>query len=188
MWLLKSYLISERRELLDNNIRLRSIGRTTAFPEDVRAELAETERLTAAQTGMVLRLALNYGGRQEILDAALSLARDVAAGRLSLEDADGVGEDGFRRYLNDADMSDPDLLIRTGGECRLSNFLLWHSSYAEIWVTERLWPDFDVHDLDEALRQYSSRERRYGAVGSGDAALCARAASMGDSGAGKNVG
>jgi undecaprenyl diphosphate synthase len=124
-----------------------------------------TQRLTADRTGMVLRLALNYGGRLEILEAARSLARDMSAGRLTTEEMQTLDEQGFRRYLSDADMSDPDLLIRTGGECRLSNFLLWHTSYSEIWVTETLWPDFDLPDLEEALRQYSSRERRYGALG-----------------------
>jgi undecaprenyl diphosphate synthase len=163
-WLLRSYLISERSELLDNDIRLKSIGCTEVFPEDVRAELAETERLTVERRGMVLRLALNYGGRQEILEAALRLASDVSSGRLTMEDARALGEEGFRRYLGDPEMSDPDLLIRTGGECRLSNFLLWHSSYSEIWVTERLWPEFDIQDLDDALRHYASRERRYGAL------------------------
>jgi undecaprenyl diphosphate synthase len=189
-WLLKSYLISERAELLDNDIRLKSIGHTDAFPEEVRAELAETKRLTADRTGMVLRLALNYGGRQEILDAALRLGRDLLAGRLMPEEAEAFGEQDFRRFLSDAEMSDPDLLIRTGGESRLSNFLLWHTSYSEMWVTETLWPDFDVPDLDEALRHYASRERRYGAVGPlgapGAADLFGPEESVADTGSGKS--
>jgi undecaprenyl diphosphate synthase len=191
-WLLKSYLISERPELLDNDIRLKSIGHTEAFPEDVQAELAETQRLTAERNGMVLRLALNYGGRQEILAAARSLARDMSAGRLTSEEVETLDEQGFRRYLGDADMSDPDLLIRTGGECRLSNFLLWHTSYSEIWVTETLWPDFDLPDLEEALRHYSSRERRYGAVGPfpahGEVALFGPERAVPDTGSGTGGG
>jgi undecaprenyl diphosphate synthase len=165
MRLLKSYVVSERPELLDNGIRLKSIGSTEVFPEDVRAEITATEKLTARETGMVLRLALNYGGRREILEATRAVARDVATGRLSLADAQALGEDGFRRYFADADMSDPDLLIRTGGECRLSNFLLWQCSYSEIWVSPALWPDFDIPELDAAIRYYAARERRHGALG-----------------------
>lgn len=164
--LLKSYLVSERDELLENQIRLRSIGHIEAFSPGVRAELAETERLTQNCTAMTLRLALNYGGRQEILDAVSTLAAEVCSGRLTPEEVRTLGEQGFRRYLYDPEMSEPDLLIRTAGECRLSNFLLWQCSYTEIWVTENLWPDFDVPLLKEALNDFCSRERKYGAVSS----------------------
>jgi undecaprenyl diphosphate synthase len=162
--LLKSYVISERTELAENDIRLKTIGHIEAFPADLRAEIAETERLTRGHKSMVLRLALNYGGRQEILDAVWAFARDVLSGNVDLEDARARGEDGFRRYLEDSQMTDPDLLIRTGGQCRLSNFLLWQSSYAEIWITPDLWPDFDVPRLEEALEDYRARERKYGAL------------------------
>jgi len=162
--LLKDYVISERAELVENDIRLKTIGHTEAFPADVRAEIAETERLTREHQGMVLRLALNYGGRQEILDAVRAFARDVLSGGIDVEEARALGEEGFRRYLEDAGMADPDLLIRTGGQCRLSNFLLWQSSYSEIWITSDLWPDFDVPRLEEALEDYRSRERKYGAL------------------------
>jgi undecaprenyl diphosphate synthase len=168
MGLLKRYLIEERGELIENGIRLQSIGHVDALPEEVRAELEETERLTARLDRMVLRLALNYGSRQEILDAVHAVVRAVASGQLSLEEALALGEPDFRSYLYDGAMSDPDIVVRTGGECRLSNFLLWQSSYAEIWVTPVLWPDFDVSLLDDALRAYASRTRKYGAVGPKD--------------------
>lgn len=163
--LLKRFLIEERRELLDNDIRLKAIGEVSALPGSVRAELAETERLTALRTGMVLRLALNYGARQEILRAAKQVARRVQCGEMELDALDAMGEDEFRRFLWDGEMSDPDLVIRTAGEYRLSNFLLWQVSYAELWVTEALWPDFDVEGLETALQAYASRDRKYGAVG-----------------------
>ncbi|MBI4600970.1 MAG: di-trans,poly-cis-decaprenylcistransferase [Planctomycetes bacterium] len=173
MKLLKSYLVSEREELLENDIRLKAVGDVEALPADVRAELAETERLTRDRGSMVLRLALNYGARQEILEAVARIAREARAGRLTEEDVRALGERGFRRYLADPEMTDPDLLIRTAGEYRLSNFLLWQCSYTEIWVTQELWPDFDVPQLDEALRAYCSRERKYGAVSPADlAARC----------------
>lgn len=165
--LLKSFLVSERPELLANNIRLTHIGHPEAFSADVLAELKETERLTRDHTGMILRLALNYGGRQEILDAVTAIATAVAAGTLTLEAVRALGEAGFERYLHDPDMSPPDLLIRTAGEYRLSNFLLWQASYSELWVTRDLWPDFDESRLEEALRDYASRERKYGAIGEG---------------------
>ena len=163
--LLKRYLIDERSELLENDIRLKAIGETDALPADVRAELAETERLTALSRGMVLRLALNYGARQEILRAVKRVARQVSSGEIDAAAVEAMGTDDFRRYLWDAEMSDPDLLIRTAGEYRLSSFLLWQVSYAELWVTDALWPDFDVDGLETALTAYAARERKYGAVG-----------------------
>lgn len=161
--LLTSYLISERPELLENGIRLRAIGRLAELPKDVLAVLRETERLTEGQTGMILRLALNYGGRQEILDAVGRIAREAAAGGI----APGPGpleERLLLERLYDPEMTEPDLLVRTAGEMRLSNFLLWHASYSEIWVTPRLWPDFDVSDLRDALEAFATRERKLGAV------------------------
>jgi undecaprenyl diphosphate synthase len=163
--LLKRYLIEERAELLENNIQLRTIGHIEAFPGDVQTALEETERLTALETGMVMRLALNYGARREILDAVGNILRAVSSGELSPQRAQALAEADFRRYLHDPEMSDPDLLIRTGGESRLSNFLLWQSSYTEIWVTPLLWPDFDVEGVREALRAFDARVRKYGALG-----------------------
>ena len=162
--LLKDFLVSERTELLDNDIRLTHIGHVEKFPPEVLRELEQTERLTREKRGMILRLALNYGGRQEILDGIAALAAEVAAGKLSAAEVRGMGETGFQRYLYDPSMTDPDLLIRTAGEYRLSNFLLWQASYTEIWVTKDLWPDFGVPALQQALTDYCSRERKYGAI------------------------
>ncbi len=166
MRLLKRFLVSERSELLDNQIRLKSIGDVEALPGDVLETLRETERLTDSGGAMILRLALNYGSRQELLKAVATVVADVVEGRLAPEDASALGEEGFRRYLDDPEMSDPDLLIRTASEYRLSNFLLWQCSYSEIWVTDCLWPDFDEKQLDAALSSYVRRERKYGAISS----------------------
>ncbi len=168
MRLLKRFLVRERPVLLDNQIRLKSIGDVEALPGDVLEALRETERLTESGSAMVLRLALNYGSRQELLRAVGTVVEDVLAGRLASEDVSALGEEGFRRYLYDPDMSDPDLLIRTAGEFRLSNFLLRQCSYSEIWVTDCLWPDLDATHLDAAIAAYVRRERKYGAVGQGE--------------------
>jgi undecaprenyl diphosphate synthase len=116
---------------------------------------------------MVLRLALNYGSREEILSAVRGLLARAASGQLTPQEIAELDEESFRRCLYDPEMTDPDLLVRTGGELRLSNFLLWQASYTELWITNRLWPDFDVPDLETALRTYSGRERKYGSVGPG---------------------
>lgn len=167
MKLLKRYLVKERRELTSNNIRLQTIGDVEVFPDSVRRELDQTLALTAEYDAMILRLALNYGSRQEILAAARALAEGVASGRLAPEDILDLDEEGFRQFLYDPKMPDPDLLVRTGGEYRLSNFLLWQSSYTELWVTDVLWPDFDVPDLEESLQAFAARRRRYGALEAG---------------------
>ncbi len=167
MRLLKKFLVSQRSELMDNQIRLRTIGEVEAFPRAVLETLRETERLTASNDAMVLRLALNYGARQEILRAVGIVVEDLIAGRLSSEEVATLAEKKFRRYLYDPDMSDPDLLIRTASEYRLSNFLLWQCSYSEIWVTDCLWPDFTAADFDAAVDSYVHRERKCGAVGHG---------------------
>jgi undecaprenyl diphosphate synthase len=161
MGLLRNYLIGERKELAENNIRLRAIGRTGELPRSVQEELEETMRGSRSNTGMILRLALNYGSRQEIVDAVRKAAGEAVVGRI---DPAAICEDSFRRFLYDPEMTDPDLLIRTAGEYRLSNFFLWQASYAELWVTEALWPDFDVPLFEEALRAYGKRERKFGAV------------------------
>ncbi|MFM7052290.1 MAG: isoprenyl transferase [Planctomycetota bacterium] len=160
------FLRVERATMLRENIRFRRIGRREGLPAEVLAELDETERATAGMTGMTLCLALNYGSRTEIADAARALAVDAAAGRL---DPASIDEAALAARLSTAGLPDPDLLIRTAGEMRLSNYLLWQISYAELHVTEVLWPDFTVEDLATALRDFARRERRFGDVASAPA-------------------
>ncbi len=161
MRLLRHFLVVERSELIEQNIQLRMIGRREGLPEDVLKEFDRTAAMTAENTGMILCLAVNYGGRTEIADAARKLAEAVRAGRL---DPGQVDEQVFASYLSTAGMSDPDLLIRTAGELRISNFLLWQVSYTELWVTPKLWPDFREDDLLDACRAFASRERRFGGL------------------------
>ena len=161
MALLEHYLLQERAEIQEQNIRFRVIGRREGLPERVRREIDESVRLSRDNTGMVLCLAINYGGRTELVDAVRSLARDVEAGRLA---ADAITEEAIGDALYTAGMPDPDLLVRTAGEMRVSNFLLWQISYAELWVTERCWPDFDRATLQQALHDYAGRERRFGGI------------------------
>ena len=161
MRLLRVFLWRERRTLMENGVRLRCIGRLDDLPPRALRTLRETEELTANNDGMLLRLALSYGSRSEVADALTAAARDVRAGRL---DPDSVDEETLRRYLYDPETPDPDLLIRTGGELRLSNFLLWQASYAELYVTDQCWPDFREDQLLEALRDYAGRRRRYGGL------------------------
>jgi undecaprenyl diphosphate synthase len=161
MRLLRHFLRIERRELMEQNVRLTMIGGREGLPPDVLRELDRTARLTAGNGGMTLCLAINYGARTEIADAARRLAEDVRAGTL---DAGQVDETRFASYLETAGMPDPDLVIRTSGELRVSNFLLWQISYSEIWVTETLWPDFRGDDLLEACRAYAGRERKFGGL------------------------
>jgi undecaprenyl diphosphate synthase len=161
MRLLRHFLVIERRELMDQNVQLRMIGRRDGLPRDVMLEFEGTARQTASNDGMILCLAVNYGGRTEIGDAARRLAEDIRAGRL---EPGQVDEATFASYLNTAGMSDPDLLIRTAGEMRISNFLLWQISYAELWVTPTLWPDFRGDDLLEACRAFAARERKFGGL------------------------
>ena len=157
MGLLKHYLRLELKSLLRNNIRFKAIGRLERLSEDIRTELREAEARTAANTGMLFNIALSYGGRAEIVDAARQLIREGIA-------AEDVDESAFAARLYTADQPDPDLLIRTSGELRVSNFLLWQIAYAEIWVTDALWPDFRTRHLLEAIVDYQRRERRYGAI------------------------
>jgi undecaprenyl diphosphate synthase len=164
--LLRRYLIEERGELMENGIRLRSIGRVDVIPREVQKALRETEALTAGNPGTTLCLALNYGARTEIADAARRLAEDVAAGRLSLAalGRNGGVESALADRLYQPDMPPLDLLVRTAGEQRLSNFLLWQVSYAEIHVTDVCWPEFREEDLDAALADYATRVRRFGGL------------------------
>jgi undecaprenyl diphosphate synthase len=154
-------LRSERQMMLDNNIRFRQVGRREGLPNEVLDELDRATEATAKNTGMVLALALNYGSRTEITDAMKRIARAVQAGELSPE---AIDEQTISTHLYTAGLPDPDLLIRTAGEMRVSNFLLWQISYAELWVTQTLWPDFTVEDLHEALTDFAGRQRRFGAV------------------------
>jgi undecaprenyl diphosphate synthase len=157
MTLLKRYLRLELSTLLKNGIRFHVIGRADELPSDVRSELDAAMRQTAGNQGMLFNIALNYGGRAEIVDAA---RRALAAGVR----ADDLDERRFGEFLYTAGQPDPDLLIRTSGEMRVSNFLLWQIAYSEIWVTETLWPDFRRRHLLEAVVAYQKRDRRYGGI------------------------
>lgn len=161
MRLLRLYLRRERKTLMDNGIRLLGIGRMEDLPRFARRALEETMALTAGNRRMTLRLALSYGGRTEIADAALAMSRDLASGQLREEDVD---EDTLRRYLYDPGTPDPDLVIRTAGEMRLSNFLLWQASYAEFYMTQVCWPDFRRKEFEEALHAYAGRKRKFGGL------------------------
>jgi undecaprenyl diphosphate synthase len=161
MRMLKRYLVNERDSLMKNNLRFSAIGRLERLPKDVRREVERTTRLSAGNTGTHVCLALSYGGRAELADAMQALAKRVAAGELKPEDID---EQAISASLYQPDMPDPDLVIRTAGEMRLSNFLLWQVSYAELYVTETLWPDFREEHLMAAIEEYNRRERRFGGV------------------------
>jgi undecaprenyl diphosphate synthase len=161
MGLLKHYLRSELDTLLGNNIRFQVIGRPGELPRDVQEELDRGMARTAGNTGLLFNIALNYGGRAEITDAARRLFTDLLAnGR----DPGKVDEATLSSYLYTAGQPDPDLLIRTSGELRVSNFLLWQIAYSEIWVTDVLWPDFRRRHLLQAVVDYQKRERRYGGI------------------------
>ena len=164
MTLLRDYLVGERKEIAEQNIRLRSIGRVEELPARVLKELRLSEELSRDNDGMILRLALNYGSRSEILDAMHGILADLESGRASTRQLRRMTEAEFACYLYDPEMSDPDLLIRTAGEMRVSNFLLWQISYAELWVTEAPWPEFSVELLKEGIRAYQSRVRKFGRV------------------------
>jgi undecaprenyl diphosphate synthase len=161
MALLEQYLIAERAEIMEQNIRFTVIGRRSGLPDPVLREMDENIRMSRDNRGMCLCLAINYGARTEIVDAVRALAHLVKAGRL---DPDAIDEDALSGALYTAGMPDPDLLIRTAGEMRVSNYLLWQISYAELWVTEKCWPDFDRETLHKALRDYAGRERRFGGL------------------------
>jgi undecaprenyl diphosphate synthase len=161
MGLLKHYLRAELDNLLRNNIRFGVIGRPGALPDDVQAELNRAAERTREAPGMRFNLALNYGGRTEIADAVRRLVADVLANN---RDPYAIDEELLGGYLYTAGLPDPDLLIRTSGELRVSNFLLWQIAYAEIWVTDVLWPDFRRRHLLQAIADYQKRERRYGGI------------------------
>jgi undecaprenyl diphosphate synthase len=159
MRLLKSYLENNVQRMMDNNVRIRYIGRTHELPPEVQDKMRWASDATARNTGTTLTLALNYGGRSELVDAFRALAAEM---KISPE---RITEEDIHRHLYTAHMPDPDLLIRTSGEMRISNFLPWQIAYAEIFVTERLWPDFRGIHLLEAIAAYQCRERRFGGLG-----------------------
>ena len=162
MSLLKSYLESELETLCKNNVILRCVGQQERFSKDIQKVLQRAIAETASNTGIILNLALSYGGRSEILRAARILAQRCIDGRLRPDD---ISEELFSNALYTAGQPDPDLIIRTGGDSRLSNFLLWQASYSEIYITDTLWPDFNRECFVAALRDYQSRQRRFGRTG-----------------------
>ena len=162
MTLLKKYIRAETARMMRKNIRYNVIGNRDDLPDDVNQALSDAIAETAGNTGMVLTLALSYGGRQEISHAAAQMARDVAAGKLK---ADDVTVDIFGSYLDTGGLPDPDFLIRTSGEMRISNFLLWQLAYTELYFTEINWPDFTINELHKALADFQARERRFGKTG-----------------------
>jgi undecaprenyl diphosphate synthase len=162
MRLLKSYLESNVQRMMDNNVRIRYIGRTHELPSEVQDKMRWAADLTARNTGTTLTLALNYGARSELVDAFRSLAAEAERKQIS---PDRISEEDIHRHLYTAHMPDPDLLIRTSGEMRISNYLLWQIAYTEIFVTERLWPDFRGIHLLEAIADFQRRERRFGGIG-----------------------
>jgi undecaprenyl diphosphate synthase len=162
MRLLKSYLESNLQRMMDNNVRMQYIGRIHELPPEVQDKMRWVEETTAGNTGTTLTLALNYGGRSELVDAFRALATEMKLKQLS---PDRITEEDIHRHLYTAHMPDPDLLIRTSGEMRLSNYLLWQVAYTEIYVTDQYWPDFRGINLLEAIAAFQGRERRFGGLG-----------------------
>jgi undecaprenyl diphosphate synthase len=161
MHLLRDYLIQERATIQEHNIRLTIIGRRDGLPPEVLRDMDETVAMSRENTGLCLCLAINYGGRAELVDAVRGIANEVRQGSLEPQDID---ERTLDRCLYTANMPDLDLLVRTAGEMRISNFLLWQVSYAEIWVTQACWPEFDENQLHQALRDFAARKRRFGGL------------------------
>ncbi|MEZ6093096.1 MAG: isoprenyl transferase [Pirellulaceae bacterium] len=161
MQLLSVYLDSERQRLVENRFRFSVIGELDRLPAEIRKKIDETERLCEMHTGTRLCLAINYGSRGEIVTAARRLVEDVCSGDLTVDE---INEETFAQRLFTRGMPDPDLLVRTSGEMRISNYLLWQISYSEIWVTEKYWPDFSVEDLHQAIVDFSNRDRRFGGL------------------------
>lgn len=161
MHLLRQYMIEERSTIMANDLRVRMLGRREAIPAEVLAELDKTIEMSAGNGGMWLNLAINYGGRAEIVDATRRIAQAVQSGQL---DSDAIDENTISERLYTAGVPDPDLLIRTAGELRISNFLLWQLSYCEIWVTDNCWPEFCEETLHAAIQDYANRTRRFGGL------------------------
>lgn len=166
MELFKDYLLRQLRDLMQDGVQLHVVGERARLSEGLRKEIEACEADTRNNTGLVLNVAINYGGRDEIVRAARLLAEDVQAGRLAPED---ITEDALQRRLYESDAADVDLLIRTGGESRISNFLLWQISYSELYFTPVLWPDFTVEELHRAVDWFCHRDRRFGGLNEGEA-------------------
>jgi undecaprenyl diphosphate synthase len=164
--LFRRFLGEEMENLLRNDIRISAVGRRDRFPEAVREALSAAEEATKNCKRLHLRIALDYGSRHEITEAARSIARDVAQRKLRPEE---ITEDSFARCLTSESLADPDLIIRTAGEQRLSNFLLWQAAYSELYFCAKMWPDFGESDLDEVLADFGSRTRKFGALAGGNA-------------------
>lgn len=158
---LENFLDKEVADLNKNNIRLQVIGRDEPIPKKLLEKLKNAQETTKNNTGITVNLAFNYGARSEIVDAAKKIADEVSQRRYNL---DQLNENSFSEFLYTAGLADPDLLIRTSGEMRISNFLLWQLSYAELYFTKKFWPDFDKKDLQDAIAEYESRDRRFGEV------------------------
>lgn len=161
MKIFKQYLEEALRDFLGENIRVNFIGDLTVFPQTLQELFARTEQVSADKTGMVLNIAMNYGGRAELTHAVRLLARQVQQGVLLPEQ---ITEELISRHLYTAGQPDPDLILRPSGEYRISNFLLWQSAYTEYIIMDKLWPDFTTQDLDDALREFSNRSRRFGGI------------------------
>ena len=161
MELLVATISKETKTLMDNGVRLNAIGNLSTLPEKCRKQLEEAIKKTSANTNCTLTLALSYSSRWEITEAAKKIAMEVGNGKLKLED---ITEDIFEAHLNTAGIPDPELMIRTSGEHRISNYLLWQIAYAELYFTSKLWPDFRREDLYEAVIDYQKRERRFGMI------------------------
>lgn len=159
MQLMRHYVTREAATLHAHNIRMRFVGEMQNLEADIQRDLAEVAALTANNTGLVVTMAISYGARQELTAAIRQMATKIAAGTLA---PDAIDENTITAHLYSHDIPDPDLLIRTGGDERLSNFLLWQSAYTELYFTDVLWPDFSPEELDKAIASYSQRERRFG--------------------------
>lgn len=164
MSLLERYMAQQRAEVVERGMRVSVIGRREGLPDDALREIDRTVAATSTNTGLHVCLAINYGGRAELADAVRAIAAKARAGEL---DPERISEQTIAEHLYTAGMPEPDLLIRTAGELRVSNFLLWQISYAEIWVTDCYWPDFGVPQLHEAIRDYARRHRRFGGLAPG---------------------
>lgn len=161
MKLFKSYLISQLRELVEDNVQVHIVGEPSALSDDLRKEIDACEKDTAKCDGMILNVAINYGGRMEIVQAVQQIAREVKSGSL---DAESITEETISAHLYPSDAQDVDLMIRTGGESRISNFLLWQISYGELYFTPVLWPDFTEEELSKAIDWFTGRDRRFGGL------------------------
>jgi undecaprenyl diphosphate synthase len=162
MELFITVLKSEAKKLHKNNVRLRVVGDTTAFSEKLQKRIAEATELTKNNDGLVLNIAANYGGRWDVLNAMKKIVKQVQSGVISIDD---INDDLMYQNLSFPDLPEPDLFIRTGGESRISNFLLWHLAYTELYFTDELWPDFNEDSLHKAIVSFSSRQRRFGRTG-----------------------